>query len=62
MGTPGLGNRNNGGQRLGITEPISLSGPTEYDVIKSSELEKVSSFYLFILYFIYVDIYTRLNI
>jgi poly(A) polymerase len=32
-------NRNNG-QRLGITEPISLGGPTEYDVIKTHELEK----------------------
>lgn len=40
MGSPALGNRNNG-QRLGITEPISLGGPTEYDVIKTGELEKV---------------------
>ncbi|KAH7528685.1 hypothetical protein FEM48_Zijuj05G0098200 [Ziziphus jujuba var. spinosa] len=39
MGSPGLGNRNNG-QRLGITEPISLGGPTEYDVMKTRELEK----------------------
>ncbi|GLU18281.1 hypothetical protein SLE2022_345870 [Rubroshorea leprosula] len=39
MGSPALGNRNNG-QRLGITEPISLGGPTEYDVIKTRELEK----------------------
>ncbi|KAG7944713.1 hypothetical protein I3843_15G117100 [Carya illinoinensis] len=39
MGSPGLMNRNNG-QRLGITEPISLGGPTEYDVIKTRELEK----------------------
>ncbi|XVE58744.1 hypothetical protein DITRI_Ditri04bG0193500 [Diplodiscus trichospermus] len=39
MGSPGLGNRNSG-QRLGITEPISLGGPTEYDVIKTRELEK----------------------
>lgn len=31
----------NNGSRLGITEPISLGGPTEYDVMKSSELEKV---------------------
>ncbi|CAN8292727.1 unnamed protein product [Cochlearia groenlandica] len=28
------------GQRFGITEPISLGGPTELDVIKSRELEK----------------------
>ncbi|KAL8188578.1 hypothetical protein R6Q57_029866 [Mikania cordata] len=27
-------------QRLGITEPISLGGPTEYDVIKTNELEQ----------------------
>ncbi|XP_065860785.1 nuclear poly(A) polymerase 1 [Euphorbia lathyris] len=42
MGTPGLSIRNNGHQqqRLGITEPISLGGPTEYDVTKSRELEK----------------------
>ncbi|KAJ0104502.1 nuclear poly(A) polymerase 1-like [Pistacia vera] len=30
----------NNGQRLGITEPISLGGPTEFDVIKTRELEK----------------------
>ncbi|KAL2342380.1 hypothetical protein Fmac_003665 [Flemingia macrophylla] len=41
MGSPGLSNRYNGQQqRLGITEPISLGGPTEYDVIKTRELEK----------------------
>ncbi|XP_021745850.1 nuclear poly(A) polymerase 1-like [Chenopodium quinoa] len=28
------------GQRLGITEPISFGGPTEYDVKKTHELEK----------------------
>lgn len=28
------------GQRLGITEPISCGGPTEYDVTKTHELEK----------------------
>ncbi|CAH2037069.1 unnamed protein product [Thlaspi arvense] len=28
------------GQRYGITEPISLGGPTELDVIKTRELEK----------------------
>ncbi|MBA0684612.1 hypothetical protein Goari_026189 [Gossypium aridum] len=39
MGSPGLGTGNSG-QRLGITEPISLGGPTEYDVIKTRELEK----------------------
>ncbi|KAJ4971273.1 hypothetical protein NE237_004372 [Protea cynaroides] len=39
MGSPGLNNRNNG-QQLGVTEPISFGGPTEFDVIKSSELEK----------------------
>ncbi|GJS32497.1 nuclear poly(A) polymerase 1 [Tanacetum coccineum] len=27
-------------QRLGITDPISLGGPTEFDVIKTNELEK----------------------
>ncbi|KAJ6688029.1 POLY A polymerase [Salix koriyanagi] len=44
MGSPGLINRNNGHhqqQRLGITEPISLGGPTDYDVTKTRELEKI---------------------
>ncbi|KAL9330312.1 hypothetical protein ACSQ67_005315 [Phaseolus vulgaris] len=41
MGSHGFSNHNNGQQqRLGITEPISLGGPTEYDVIKTRELEK----------------------
>ncbi|KAK7314610.1 hypothetical protein VNO77_33137 [Canavalia gladiata] len=40
MGIPGLSNHNNGQQRLGITEPISLAGPTEEDVIKTRDLEK----------------------
>ncbi|KAF4375231.1 hypothetical protein F8388_000988 [Cannabis sativa] len=39
MANPGLSNKNNG-QRLGITDPISLGGPTEYDVMKTKELEK----------------------
>lgn len=38
MASPGLSKRNNG--RLGVTEPISLGGPAEFDVIKSRELEK----------------------
>lgn len=44
MGSPALNGRNNG-QRLGITDPISLSGPTEYDVIKTRELEKVLDYF-----------------
>ncbi|KAJ0941051.1 putative polynucleotide adenylyltransferase [Helianthus annuus] len=39
MGTQGFNGQKNG-QRLGITEPISLGGPTEYDVIKTKELEE----------------------
>ncbi|KAG9455959.1 hypothetical protein H6P81_000467 [Aristolochia fimbriata] len=39
MGSPGLNQRNNG-RYLGVTEPISLAGPTEFDVIKTRELEK----------------------
>lgn len=35
-------NNQNHVQHLGITEPISLAGPTEYDVMKTRELEKVS--------------------
>ncbi|XP_057446982.1 nuclear poly(A) polymerase 1-like [Lotus japonicus] len=40
MAIPGLSNQNSGQQRLGITEPISLAGPTECDVIKTRGLEK----------------------
>ncbi|KAI9101524.1 hypothetical protein K1719_023768 [Acacia pycnantha] len=40
MGSPVLCNRSNAQPRLGITEPISLGGPTDYDVIKTRELEK----------------------
>ncbi|XP_058732461.1 nuclear poly(A) polymerase 1-like isoform X1 [Vicia villosa] len=41
MGSPGLSNRNSGQQKwLGITEPISLIGPTKYDIVKTCELEK----------------------
>lgn len=39
MGSPGLNNWNKV-QRLGITEPISWSGPMEFDVIKTRKLEK----------------------
>ncbi|KAI3735811.1 hypothetical protein L6452_15328 [Arctium lappa] len=39
MGSQGFNSQKNG-QRLGITEPISLGGPSEYDVIKTKELEK----------------------
>uniref|UniRef100_A0A1D1Z565 polynucleotide adenylyltransferase n=2 Tax=Anthurium amnicola TaxID=1678845 RepID=A0A1D1Z565_9ARAE len=39
MGSSTLNNRSNG-HHLGVTEPISLSGPTEFDVIKTRELEK----------------------
>ncbi|KAG9449007.1 hypothetical protein H6P81_008972 [Aristolochia fimbriata] len=39
MGSPGLNQWNNG-RYLGVTEPISLGGPTEFDVIKTRELEK----------------------
>ncbi|KAJ6832404.1 nuclear poly(A) polymerase 1 [Iris pallida] len=38
MASAGLSKRNNG--RLGVTEPISLGGPSEFDVIKTRELEK----------------------
>lgn len=41
MGSPILNNRSNGQQYLGVTEPISLGGPSEFDVIKTQELEKV---------------------
>lgn len=39
MASAGVINRYNG-QRLGITEPISYGGPSEYDVSKTHELEK----------------------
>ncbi|KAI0488563.1 hypothetical protein KFK09_028400 [Dendrobium nobile] len=38
MGSSVVAKRGNG--YLGVTEPISLSGPTELDVIKTKELEK----------------------
>ena len=44
-------NRNNG-QRLGITEPISLGGPTEYDVIKTHELEKVPFLFVLVIFYL----------
>jgi len=44
MGIPGMNNQSNGKQWLGITEPISLAGPTEEDVTKTHELEKVIVF------------------
>jgi poly(A) polymerase len=31
---------NNGNGYLGVTEPISLSGPTEKDVVRTQEVEK----------------------
>lgn len=38
MGSSALSKRSNG--YLGVTEPISWSGPTEFDVTKTQELEK----------------------
>ncbi|KAK9091403.1 hypothetical protein Sjap_024580 [Stephania japonica] len=40
MGSPALANGNNGQRHLGVTEPISLCGPTEFDVTNTNELEK----------------------
>ncbi|KAK9105847.1 hypothetical protein Scep_022691 [Stephania cephalantha] len=40
MGSPALANGINGQRHLGVTEPISLCGPTEFDVINANELEK----------------------
>ncbi|CAM8924527.1 unnamed protein product [Rhodiola kirilowii] len=40
MATPGMVGSNNG-QRLGITEPISLGGPAEIDFVRTTELEKL---------------------
>lgn len=39
MESSGVAKRTNG--YLGVTEPISWSGPTEYDINKTQELEKV---------------------
>ncbi|CAA6665454.1 unnamed protein product [Spirodela intermedia] len=39
MGSSSI-NKRSRGQHLGVTEPISLTGPTESDVIKTRELEK----------------------
>lgn len=40
MGSPGQTTTQNNGQYLGVTEPISLGGPSEFDHIKTAELEK----------------------
>lgn len=45
MGSPGLSNSATA-TRVGISKPISTGGPTEFDVIKSRELEKVGSLYI----------------
>ena len=42
MGSSGLVKKTNG--YLGVTEPISWSGPSEVDVLRTQELEKVASF------------------
>ncbi|PIA33446.1 hypothetical protein AQUCO_04100107v1 [Aquilegia coerulea] len=39
MGNPGNGN-GNVQRKLGVTDPISLGGPTDFDRIKTQELEK----------------------
>jgi len=48
-----MNNQNNGKQWLGITEPISLAGPTEEDVTKTHELEKVIVFFFLLRIFMY---------
>lgn len=40
MGSPGQTVTQSNGQYLGVTEPISLGGPTEFDYTKTAELEK----------------------
>lgn len=40
MGSPGQTATQSNGQYLGVTEPISLGGPSEFDYIKTAELEK----------------------
>ena len=37
--------KNNNGY-LGVTEPISLSGPTEKDLMQTTEVEKVGHLYI----------------
>ncbi|KAF8378660.1 hypothetical protein HHK36_030009 [Tetracentron sinense] len=39
MGSPGLNNQSNG-RHHGVTEPISLGGPSEFDMTKTRELDK----------------------
>lgn len=36
-------NKGNNGQYFGVTEPISYGGPSEFDIVKTQELEKVTS-------------------
>lgn len=40
MGSPGQTVTQSNGQYLGVTEPISLGGPSEFDYTKTAELEK----------------------
>eukprot|EP01018_Ginkgo_biloba_P010931 Gb_12958 [translate_table: standard] len=40
MASPGQTATSSNGQYLGVTEPISLGGPSEFDLIKTRELEK----------------------
>lgn len=40
MGSPNQTATQSNGQYLGVTEPISLGGPSEFDYIKTAELEK----------------------
>lgn len=42
MGSPGSNNPATAA-RIGLSEPISTGGPSESDVVKTRELEKVGS-------------------
>ena len=45
-----MGNRSQNPNRVyGVTEPISMAGPSESDMIRNRELEKVRLVYLFYL-------------
>lgn len=60
MGSQQGFNSQKNGQRLGITEPISLGGPSDYDVIKTNDLEKV--FFFLVLHSLYISFVGKLLI
>lgn len=51
MGSTGLSESANAATRTvyGVSEPISTGGPTEFDVVRNTELEKVCPLFLLVI-------------